>query len=145
MSARWDEHKAWFTPSDLGEQGLWAAKAVGVEPDVVIDLGAGAGGILCRVANVWPDARRVAIEIREEERRHLDRWAHEVVVGDFRELRRDHPALRGRRRLVVGNPPYGAPEGEAVDLTTQALAWALEEVLGVDDWVHFLLRKSYEE
>ena len=144
-TTRWDLFSAWFTSGDLGEQGCWAARQVGVEPDVVIDVGAGAGGICSRVRHVWPDARVVAIEVRGEERKHLERWADDVLICDFRELRPDHPALRGKRRLVLGNPPYGpSDDDEPDDLTTQTLRWAFG-LLTPLDWIHFLLRKSYEE
>lgn len=143
MSKEWDQHKAWFTPGDVGEQGLWAAQRVGVEPDRVIDLGAGAGGIVSRVANVWPGASTTAIEIRGEEEPHLRRWADDVVIRDVRSVVSYHIALSGGRRLFVANPPYGAERGET-DLTTQILEW-LFEVATVRDWLLLLLRKSYEE
>jgi len=146
VTKRWDKYSAWFTPPDVAEQGCWAAAQVGVSPETVIDLGAGAGSILSRAPHVWPRAHLAALEIREEERPHLDRWAHEVVIGDFREVvNLGLDCGGGGPRLLIGNPPYGASDDdEADDLTTQALHWGFR-VLSPGDWILFLLRKSYEE
>lgn len=155
---RWDIYSAWFTPCDLAEQGQWGAAQLGVQPDRVIDLGAGAGGITSRLRRVYPHAVIVAIETREEEREHLERWADIVIIGDFRDLDPSDPRLgkAGERVLVTGNPPYTdtaehrekarhlvstAEDTRDLDLTTQAIRWAF----GVGTWVFFLLRKSYEE
>lgn len=151
--ASWDHHDVWMTPGDVAEQGLVSAAQLGVLPDEVVDLGAGAGSIISRAANVWPGARRGAIEIRPEERPHLERWADWVTIEDFRRviLTRDDlvdvdpedrvvvdgaplPTRRFTRRLLVANPPYK-------DVTV-ALEWGFRMRF---DWILFLLRKSYGE
>lgn len=93
----WLLHDAWFTPGDVAEQVLRGIAALGVQATSIIDLGSGAGVWLQRAAFVFPQARRIAVEIRHEERPHLERWADEIHVGDFRDL--DLPPVD----LVVGN------------------------------------------
>lgn len=109
---RWREHDAWFTPGDVAEQVLRGVADLGVAPATILDLGAGAGVWGQRAAFVWPAARRRAVELRAEERPHLERWYHEVSIGDFRDMA--PPAVD----LVIGN--------FAFHLMIEKLRWALE-------------------
>lgn len=95
---RWLDHDAWFTPGDCAEQVMRGARDLGVEPESIVDLGAGPGGWLQRANFVWPRAHRTAIEIRPEERPHLERWAHTIHIADFRTVQ-----LPRRVDLIVGN------------------------------------------
>ena len=105
---RWLAHDAYFSPGAVAEQHLRGLAILGVDPDVIVDAGSGAGAYLQRAAIVWPRALRVAVEIREEEAEHLRRWAHVVVVDSFDGARTAEALgkLKRRRQLVVGNFPF---------------------------------------
>ena len=97
LRQRWLDHDAWFTPGDVAEQVLRGVQQLGVEPDSILDVGAGAGIWLQRAAFVWPKAHRIGVEIREEEEPYLRRWCDEVIIGDYSHL------TVPRVDLVVGN------------------------------------------
>lgn len=68
----------------------------------ILDLcaGSGAWAMVCR--KLYPKAHITALELREEERVHLERWADEVVLGDVAEI----VDGLGTFDLIIGNPPF---------------------------------------
>jgi hypothetical protein len=100
---RLQEHEAWFTPAPVVWQGLaWVQQnLLGSGVSRFLDPSAGAGVFGQEAARLWPDSDRYAIEIREEERRHLKRHHHWVAIGtgprrSTKRLRR-HSAKRTSR------------------------------------------------
>lgn len=100
LRQREDEYEAYYTPGPVAEQGLRGmAVRFGLIPDVVVDLGCGAGVFGQRSALVWAHAHRIGVEIREEmavAARHYEQF----VVGDFRS------PIDMVADLVVSNPPF---------------------------------------
>jgi hypothetical protein len=133
--AEWDTHDAWFTPGAVVEQGLHAARILGgVRPRRILDLGAGAGVFLQRAARAFPGAQRMAVEIRRVERRHLDRHAHQVLIGDMFERRMRHRLRQLGADFIVSNPPYFC--------ALEALQLALATVR-FGGWVLFFVRQTF--
>lgn len=101
----WNRHNAYFLALPLVQQAFQTISGV-VSPKIIVDLGAGAGGFGIVAAQVWPHARRIAVEIRGSELRHLQRHYHEVIIGDVlsAEVRRRIRALHAD--LYLSNPPF---------------------------------------
>jgi hypothetical protein len=79
------------------------------DPLRVLDVCAGSGVWASEVVR-WCDAHGIpveidAIEIRPEEREHLERVAQRVYIGDAFEMVLKHPPLGGWH-IVVGNPAF---------------------------------------
>lgn len=70
----------------------------------ILDPAAGDG----RWLEPFPHCRRLAMEIREEERRGLEVVADKVAIGNF--LSPNVLKIRERIDLVVGNPPFSLAE-----------------------------------
>lgn len=105
----WDETESYFTPIPVGHQGLGSvATLLDRPPEVIVDLGAGAGGLGQVARYLWPRAHLVAVEIRPSERAHLARHYDEVIIGDA--LTCPLPAAD----LVMANPPFTKTLGLAL-------------------------------
>lgn len=131
--------EAFFTPLPVGAQGFASVATTGFRPRVILDLGAGAGGLGQAAACVpaWASARRVAVEVRASERRHLVRHYDEVIVADL--LARRRAGLLARLAavgpdLIISNPPFS----RALEFLLFALA-----VLRPGGMVMFLLRQTW--
>jgi hypothetical protein len=97
--AEWDEHEAYFTPLPVVQQGFGSFASI-IDPQVVIDLGAGSGGFGQIAAQRWPNAERIAVEIRASEAVHLRRHYGRVIIDDVTAC--PLPAAD----LIVSNPPF---------------------------------------
>ena len=86
--ARLRKHNAWFTPQGVALQvcrflaRLVVARVIR-EPAIILDNQAGGGVFGWAMQQVWPVARRLAIEIRTEEREHLVHNYDEVEIIDY--------------------------------------------------------------
>lgn len=100
LAERETKFEAYYTPGPVAEQGLRGMLLrFRLSPRTMIDLCAGAGVFGQRAALVWPECRRVGVEIREEmspAARHYDR----LHLGDFED------PLDESADLVVSNPPF---------------------------------------
>ncbi len=98
-----------FTPPEVARLCLECAfEEVWREPFFgtarVLDLGAGAGVWSQQVRRTCPiRAKITGIEIREEERSHLERNCDNVLIADFLDPTFE---IRPTFDLVVGNPPF---------------------------------------
>lgn len=117
----WNRRSAYFLALPLVQQAFQTVAGV-VSPTLIVDLGAGAGGFGLVAAQVWPNARRVAVEIRGSELQYLKRHYHEVIIGDVLsgDVRRRVRTLGAD--LFVSNPPFDVTDefqdlvfGEDVD------------------------------
>ena len=110
--ARLREHEADFTPLGVVRQfvdWLCARQPNGWSPLAckrILDPSAGAGAYGAVLRARFPRAHLTAIELRPEERPHLERHYDEVIIGDARvELAK--LAEAGRRfDLIATNPPF---------------------------------------
>ena len=64
---------------------------------------AGAGVWAMVAREFWPDAHITAVEIREEERDHLNRWCDGVNIGDTRDLAK---YMEPGYDIIADNPPF---------------------------------------
>lgn len=129
-----DHHEVWRTPGHVVEQGLWSARLLAgvTSPRRILDLGAGSGPFGQRAARVWPEATRMAVEIREDELKGLSRHYEQVLVGDM--FAETAPLRRYAPQLVVSNPPYS--------LALAALLLALS-IVAIGGHVLFFVRSTF--
>ncbi len=87
-------------------------KAYTDEPRIILEPGAGVGGLVGELHRVWPDATIVAVEKRKECREMLyEAGAEHVIIGDLCDSAvSDQVKGLGPFDLVLGNPPYGGPK-----------------------------------
>lgn len=131
---RAEKYEVWRTPGTVVEQGLWAARRLGgiAKAPRIADLGAGSGPFGQRARRVWPGTERLAVEVREEERRHLRRhYEHVHMVDMFEDV---STLAKFAPTLIVSNPPYS--------LALAALRLALS-VVAVGGHVLFFLRTTF--
>ncbi len=89
----------WLVPDvERGDQELHKPKILG--------LGSGAGVWEMELRKRFSQAHITAVEIREEERPHLECWCDEVIIGDIEIV---EPEL-GQYDLVIGNIPFSLPD-----------------------------------
>lgn len=113
---RWRKYSADFTPPEVIEQALLAcgiiehlAMTCPMDPFYVLCPNAGAGAyamVLRYLAKKHVDDANIhitAIEIRDEEREHLERWCDDVIIGDALE---ELPILQRQFHWIVDNPAF---------------------------------------
>lgn len=101
----WVAREAHFTPLPVAAQAFLSL-ATALDPQAVVDLGAAAGGLGQAVEVAWPEARRIAVEVRASERRYLDRHYHDVIVDDVLRPTVWAQVAAHRPDLLVSNPPF---------------------------------------
>lgn len=100
-----DRWEVYLTPGPVAEQGLLAARELlGAQPDVLVDVGAGPGVFGQRAALVFPAARRLGLEVRDEPR--SARHYHDFARVDFREPTVRRLLQKTRPGLLISNPPF---------------------------------------
>lgn len=109
--ARLKKYNAWFTPQGVALQVcryLARLIALGVlrEPGVILDNQAGGGVWGWAMRQVWPIARRIALEIRAEESEHLVHNYDAVEIVDYLA---DVEALAQALAAATAIRPYVAP------------------------------------
>jgi hypothetical protein len=103
---RWAQHDADFTPPDVARLGAWAVRKYLVpRPRLILGPCAGAGVWLAAAREFFPGAQLRAMDIREEERPHLEHHAGagNVEIGDFT---RWTPAPSERPNMIIDNLPF---------------------------------------
>jgi hypothetical protein len=79
----------------------------------ILDVCAGAGVWSCEARRLFAllgiPVEITAVEIREEERERLAKWADHVVIADYREV--TARGMDGRFDLVIGNPHFTGLHG----------------------------------
>jgi len=101
----WAEHDADFSPPDVPRLGCYALRhVVGLRPASILGPCAGAGAWITAAQETWPEAQVYAVDIRAEERPHLERHvgAEHVRIGDFLTTPPPGPAPE----LIVDNLPF---------------------------------------
>lgn len=101
----WVAREAHFTPLPVAAQAFLSL-ATALDPRVVIDIGAAAGWLGQAVEVAWPEARRVAVEVRPSERVHLDRHYQHVIIDDVLRPTVWAQVAAHRPDLLVSNPPF---------------------------------------
>lgn len=101
----WNRTGAYFLALSLVQQAFQTVAGI-LAPNIIVDLGAGCGGFGLIAGQVWPKARRIAVEIRPSELGFLRRHYHEVIIGDALcpVVQRQIRALGAD--LFVSNPPF---------------------------------------
>ena len=121
------EHEADLTPAGVVDQFFaWLCDGVSMRPfdaskvEEILDPAAGAGvyGMVAR--KYFPRARFTAIELREEERPHLERWYDEVHIGNALDVLARF-AAEGRRFGVISTNPAFTLFGDYARLGKQLL------------------------
>jgi hypothetical protein len=133
-TARLRQHEADFTPYHVAEQPLlYLRDKLGFTPRAVIDPSAGAGVYCKAVRTVWPRADVYAIEPREEEHVHLQRWAHIASASTLQEWMADvADHYRGAFDLMSTNPPFTMMADFAA--AGRELGCEKTLLLGTNDW-----------
>ena len=134
----WDAYEAYFTPLPVVLQGLRSLATI-VQPEVVMDLGAGAGPFGQVSAALWPEAELVAVEARASEAVHLNRHYDRVIIEDATQCRLPSADL------IVSNPPFSlarklAERALAVVRPGGLVAFLVRQTWGDADEVEELLR-----
>lgn len=127
------QRETYLIPGPAAEQGLRAAQVLlGIRPRDVLDLGTGPGVLGQRAALVFPRARRIGIEVREDERsasRHYNEWIQaDYMRSGFRCPRAD---------LVVTNPGFSISVG--------TVEFSLDHVLRPGGHLLLFARKTWGE
>jgi 16S rRNA G527 N7-methylase RsmG len=106
VRAEWAAMEAHFLPLAVAQQGVEACRdnLFLVEPEWIIDVGAGSGSIGVGLRAVFPNAHIVAVEPREDEVPHLLRHYDEVFVGTIEDFAKLQP--RPRYDLAISNPRW---------------------------------------
>ncbi len=141
MSSRpveWDAYEAYFTPLPVVLQGLRSLASI-IKPEVVLDLGAGAGGFGQVARSEWSRAEIIAIEARASEAVHLRRHYDRVIIDDATTCRLPSADL------IVSNPPFSlarklAQRALAVVRPGGLVAFLVRQTWGDADEVEELLR-----
>lgn len=136
------EHEADFTPYPIARQCVGALAGIGVAKNVrrVVDPCAGAG-VWCQAARAeWSDAFVHGVELRAEEREHLEQNADACTIGDFLSVRVPHCDL------VITNPPFSLFES-VVDKGLRIARWVclyapIDIVLRAKDRAAWLRRNA---
>ena len=118
-----------FTPHSVVEDSLALADTLSrTPPEVVIDPGAGVGAYSMAVADHWPNADIVAVDINvvtlgmfgvATYLQNLEQTQLSLLRADYLQMQLDSVAQEGSS-LVLGNPPY--TRHQELDSTTKDLA-----------------------
>ena len=102
------------TPRPVVRQGLeWLLGLLDLPEDpIIVDCAAGEGAFLAEVAQLIPRSHRVAIEPREECRRHLERHAHEIVTDFFVDAEGKDIAPCPKAHVFCTNPAFADRQGK---------------------------------
>lgn len=117
---RWAQHDADFTPPDAARLGAWAVRRYlvplvaslpeqrslpGLWPRRILGPCAGAGTWLAAAREFFPEAELRALDIREEERPHLEHHVgrDNVEIADFTKWR---PVKGEAPDLILDNLPF---------------------------------------
>jgi hypothetical protein len=127
------QRETYLIPGPAAEQGIRAASVLlQIRPRVVVDLGTGPGVIGQRAGLVFEQARRIGVEVREQERgasRHYDQWIRaDYLAPGFRAPRAD---------LVVSNPGFS--------ITVGTVEFALDSILCPGGYMLLFARKTWGE
>lgn len=103
-------YEADFTPAALAVQQCLELRELGLRPRRILDPSAGSGVVARAAQAVWPEARVVVGELREEEEPWLKRHFEDVYLGDttdenFEAWARE-VADGDHYDLVITNPPF---------------------------------------
>ena len=101
----WDAFEAHFTPLPVAAQAFLSL-ATAIDPRVVVDLGAAAGGLGQAVGVAWPEACRIGVEIRSSEADNVRANYHEAIIDDLLRPMVLHRVAGRRPDLLVSNPPF---------------------------------------
>lgn len=137
-------HEVGLTPEPVTRQWLEVLARRRRAPETILIPGAGSGveAKVCR--EIWPDALIVAIEPREEERRHLARYCDVVWTCTFEEwLARVHRWIDIRFDLVVTNPPFSKARPAIVDGEVVTWIAARDELLEEEGLLTLLMPNDF--